>query len=130
MSLSDITIDSTVSGFFDQAFVLFVNNQVVEAPLETYGDTNAPTPVDYAVFDTTANKTYDGIRVNWLHLLFGKSFMRVIYTFTNTGNTATTFNADIQTNLATNAKTRGKRNVLLRPLFLFLVLLVLALVLS
>jgi len=104
MAVGDASIGA-VSGFFDQAFILFIDNQVVPSPTSTY--TAATTP--YFVCDTQlpANNSINGIQVNWLHMFFETHFVRVIYTFTNTYSFPVTFNADIQSNLATNANTAG-----------------------
>jgi len=103
MAVGDANIDG-IEGFFDQAFILSINNQVVASPAETYGASEA----DYFIFDTTAETTYSGILVNWLHMFFSEErFVRVIYTFTNQAATPVTFNADIQSNLGSNEKTLG-----------------------
>eukprot|EP01102_Stenamoeba_stenopodia_P001182 TRINITY_DN11028_c0_g1_i1.p1 TRINITY_DN11028_c0_g1~~TRINITY_DN11028_c0_g1_i1.p1 ORF type:complete len:383 (-),score=38.74 TRINITY_DN11028_c0_g1_i1:48-1169(-) len=101
--VGDAGIDG-ISGFFDAAFVLFVDNTPVLAPLAAYQEGD-PTST---LLTTVANTTYSGLQISFQHYFVSESdfpFLRVIYSFSNTLNTPVTFNADIQTNFKTNERT-------------------------
>jgi len=96
MSMGDVNIG--VSGFFDLAYVLYIDGQAVAPTPSTYGYDES----DYYLFTTPSDTNYSGITVEWQHFLPEYiPYARIIYTFTNVASSPTTFNADFQTNLAT-----------------------------
>eukprot|EP01102_Stenamoeba_stenopodia_P011629 TRINITY_DN3595_c0_g2_i1.p1 TRINITY_DN3595_c0_g2~~TRINITY_DN3595_c0_g2_i1.p1 ORF type:complete len:623 (-),score=111.54 TRINITY_DN3595_c0_g2_i1:206-2074(-) len=108
MGVGDVVIDpwgNPVSGIFDLAFVLFYNGVAVVSPFE---DDGYQALDGSYVFDTVGppNESYPGIQINWQHMFFNsRPYVRVIYTFENNNMIPVVFNAEIQTNLGSNAQT-------------------------